>query len=286
MDTDSAEEIRRNEEKIMKEEELIKILKTNHKDMLKMKTDKVQSLEAEEKLLNIKFLKIRKDLKVHLALDEKQLRLLTATSNQALEELNLVLEKGRHVLALSITCKKFETDRERISKWLPIMTFAELKDDDEGLTDDQKLIQKSLRKGFSTPKLEEFNIRPQTSSFSATFEPLLSDSKVAPIEDVKIESKKIEEKEKIPTNFLNSCYENLEKLENFWMIYNKCEIDVMELKQEKATLEKENKQLRGLIRAVLEAAVLAKSAPDSKVSTRVQSKRRSAYSAPLHRITF
>lgn len=75
-------------------------------------------------------------------------------------------------------------------------------------------------------------------------------------------------------------------MESFWTVYNKVEVDVRELVQEKVVLEKENKQLRGFIRAVLEAAALAKVLPDSRASTRVPSKRRSAYSAPLQRITF
>lgn len=121
------------------------------------------------------------------------------------------------------------------------------------------------------------------------------ESKFTPIEQVKFAAKKTEEEEcstsshpsaDIKKNFLDECYESLEKMENFWVAYNKTEIDVMELKTEKSTLEKENKQLRGLIRAVLESAALTKNIPESRVATRAPSKRRSAYSAPLHRIAF
>lgn len=72
-------------------------------------------------------------------------------------------------------------------------------------------------------------------------------------------------------------------LEKFWFNYNKVEIDYLEIGEEKRSLQRENKELRGMIRAVLEAAALSKSIPSSKVSTRLPS-RRSAISAPLRRI--
>lgn len=80
---------------------------------------------------------------------------------------------------------------------------------------------------------------------------------------------------------LDDCYSGLEKLEHFWTAYNKTEVDIMELEQEKTKLEKDNKQLKGLIRAVLEAVALSKSAPNSRGSrSRCQSRGRDSYSAP------
>lgn len=84
---------------------------------------------------------------------------------------------------------------------------------------------------------------------------------------------------------MDECFESLEKLEGFWTICNKAQIDVMELKREKIYLEKENKQLAGMIKAVLEAAALSQSIPSSTtVPTRTPSRKRGSLSAPLHRI--
>lgn len=83
---------------------------------------------------------------------------------------------------------------------------------------------------------------------------------------------------------MDECFESLEKLEGFWTICNKAQIDVMELKREKTYLEKENKQLAAMIKAVLEAAALSQSIPSSTVSTRAPSRKRGTLSAPLHRI--
>lgn len=85
---------------------------------------------------------------------------------------------------------------------------------------------------------------------------------------------------------LYKCYESLKKLEYFWDTYNKVEIDYVEIRNEKKILEKENKQLRGMIRAVLETVALAESVPPSKTSTRLPSRSRSAYSVPPRRIIF
>lgn len=75
-------------------------------------------------------------------------------------------------------------------------------------------------------------------------------------------------------------------MENFWFVFNKAEIDYMEIKEEKRILERENKQLRGTIRAVLEAAALSQTVPNSRASTRLPSRRRAAHSAPLRRVVF
>lgn len=86
-----------------------------------------------------------------------------------------------------------------------------------------------------------------------------------------------------PDGIVQRCIDSMASLEKFWFNYNKVEIDYLEIGEEKRSLQRENKELRGMIRAVLEAAALSKSIPSSKVSTRLPS-RRSAISAPLRRI--
>lgn len=128
-------------------QDLIKTLTVKYESLQKLKSDKVKSLEAEETQLKTKFLKLRKTLKTQLALDEKQLRYLTAQSNETLEDLTVFLGKGRHLLALSGACQKFVTERERVARWLPIADLAICKHISEdgkfdGMTDDEKLYEK------------------------------------------------------------------------------------------------------------------------------------------------
>lgn len=92
--------------------------------------------------------------------------------------------------------------------------------------------------------------------------------------------------EKPSNNILERCYESLKNMENFWFVFNKVEINYMEVKEEKRVLEAENKQLRGMLRAVLEAAALSQTIPNSRASTRLASRRRSTHSAPLRRLVF
>ncbi|KAH1026228.1 hypothetical protein HUJ05_010776 [Dendroctonus ponderosae] len=319
IDAESSDEVQKNEKRLVKDEDLIKTLTVEYESLQKLKSDKVKSLQAEEAQLKAKFLKLRKTLKTHLALDEKQLRNLTAQSNETLDDLSVLLTKGRHLLALSGTCQKFVTERERLTRWLPMTDLVACKQASEdgtfdGMTDDQKLYEKVLQEEQILSKIkddlsttEKAKSRPaskplrtlERSSSSTLFTPSVKSTFLPKIpiaiNDVKIDAKESEfvdyqtspsEALDIKHHFLDKCYESLEKMENFWTVHNKVEVDVRELVQEKIVLEKENKQLRGFIRAVLEAAALAKALPDSRASTRVPSKRRSAYSAPLQRITF
>lgn len=89
---------------------------------------------------------------------------------------------------------------------------------------------------------------------------------------------------KPPTGLVEICVNSLQQMENFWIVYNKAKVDYMEIKVEKRLLEKNNKQLRGMIRGILESLVLSQSQPSSNVSTRIPSRSRSSYSAPLRRI--
>ncbi|XP_030755341.1 dynein regulatory complex subunit 2 [Sitophilus oryzae] len=317
LDAESAEEIRRNEERMNSEEELIGTLENSYAEIKKRRGERLQTLELEEADLKKKFLIVKKRLKNDLALDELRLRFLSSCSNSILEYFQNLLSKGQHLVSLSVTCTKFETERERITKWIPITEITLSRDVDGGLTDDEKLYQRAVEKGFSLPKLkhtgsptseEKIRTRPMTSitygvltsqTTEADIDSEVESKKIAPIEDIKFEAKKLCGGSEDPElegqtssgassvshqrDILDECIEDLEKMESFWNLYNKVEIDVMELKEERSVLQKENKQLRGFIRAVLEAAALAKTIPDSKVSTRVPSQR-AAYSAPLRRI--
>lgn len=87
-----------------------------------------------------------------------------------------------------------------------------------------------------------------------------------------------------PAGLFERCYNSLKDLENFWDVYNRVKVDFIEIKAEKKLLEQSNKQLRGTIRGILEALVLSRSQPNSNVPSRIPSRSRSSYSAPLRRI--
>ncbi|KAL1494123.1 hypothetical protein ABEB36_009772 [Hypothenemus hampei] len=208
MDADNAEQVRNNEETILRNEELVKILHEKRADLMKLKSDKIKSLETEEQLLQEQYGKNRRQLRKHVILDEKQLGILTTNSNQVLDDLEKIFERGCQIIVLSQACRKFETERETIAKWLPIFKYSTI---DDGWTDDEKLHLLEAKSDDSNDK-----------------------------------------------SFVKKCYLNLEKLENFWAIYNKAEVDVMELKQEKVALIEENQHLKTLIRNFLEAAALCR----------------------------
>lgn len=120
----------------------MKILTVNYDDLVKLKSDKVKSLEAEEAILKEKYLKIRKTLKRDMEKDERKLRFLTATSSEVLRYLTQLAGSGKHLQSLSQTCQKYVTEREKVAKWLPIVYPEDVQE--SGLTDDEKLFQKTL----------------------------------------------------------------------------------------------------------------------------------------------
>ncbi|CAH1964772.1 unnamed protein product [Acanthoscelides obtectus] len=82
---------------------------------------------------------------------------------------------------------------------------------------------------------------------------------------------------------VDKCVETLSHLERFWEKYSKVEVDVMEIKEEKKQLLKENKQLKEMLRAVLEATAVVNTIPNNKPATKLP---RIAYSAPMRSAVF
>lgn len=142
----------------------------------------------------------------------------------------------------------------------------------------------------------EINLSVQSMAFET---PTPEYDNINAIENITLQEKKLEKTSpasssiqispvasllKQPTGIIERCYYSLVSLDNFWKVYNKVKVDYMEIKAEKSLLERNNKQLRGMIRGILEALVLSKSQPNSSVPTRIPSRSRSTYSAPLRRI--
>ena len=160
-----------------------------------------------------------------------------------------------------MTCRKFETEREQVTKWLSLEPVGDVSVDEE----------------------EEEEMKRRTSAKSEDGEEMV---------------KKVVICRKSPPGSPGSSggsskegdivlreFALLECMERFWVIYSKVDVEYMEMRQEKRMLLGQNKHFRGMIRAVLEAAALDQTNPTSKVSTRVASKKsREPQSAPLRRI--
>lgn len=89
------------------------------------------------------------------------------------------------------------------------------------------------------------------------------------IEDVKFQKK---EDNKLP-DFLQPIIDSLNDLDEFWKKYSRIQVDIIDIKQEKNFLLNENKELRTMLRGVLESVALEKGKIGQ--STRAQSKTQS-----------
>lgn len=90
---------------------------------LKTTRDKViKSLETATKAVNVQSLSVKKRLQNELTLDEKQLRLLIATSKHCIGDLEKILSTGEYILQLAQSCRRFETEKEKIMRFsgLPV----------------------------------------------------------------------------------------------------------------------------------------------------------------------
>ncbi|CAH1116925.1 unnamed protein product [Phaedon cochleariae] len=274
-------------------------------------------------ILTKQFLKIRRNLQTDLKTDEEQIKMLSDVSCKTIQYLESVAQKGQRILSLGQTCKKFETEREKIIKWMPLSNEY-LVSPVEGLqvSSSEKTRKDSLKDSVEpmdplqprSPELKATRLtkstlkskeRPKTTipkSISSPSIPLETPTpelqKITTIQNITLQTRtfddsssssssatteQIDYDEEKPKSLLDRCFVSLQGLEGFWFTCNKVQVDYLEVQEEKRVLAKENKQLRGTIRAVLEAAAMSNSIPNSRVSTRLPS-RRSAYSAPFRRM--
>lgn len=55
---------------------------------------------------------------------DKKLISLTTASNKSIAVLENIVSKGQQIVNLMLICRKFETERERITKWMPLTSAA------------------------------------------------------------------------------------------------------------------------------------------------------------------
>ncbi|XP_018568844.1 coiled-coil domain-containing protein 65 [Anoplophora glabripennis] len=325
LDAESALEIAENEERMKRQESLINQLENDHDNMLFDREKTIKTLEFELGDLEKFFLRMKRNLQKDLQTDETKLFLLTDCATRSLHYLETLAKKGEQIKYLANACKRFETEREKVSKWLPITRgIAKHDEDDEEFKRSVKIVSEQLKdienveatfysiQDCALPLLgrasrKKSSGRPKTAisdpflRSAHTISSATPDSRrVTTANAVTIHTKGSREfpsssssqsepsaaSEESTKDILERCFESLKGMENFWFVFNKAEMDRLEIKEEKRILERENKELRGAIRAVLEAAALSQSIPNSRASTRLPSRRRAANSAPLRRVVF
>lgn len=271
LDTESAAEIVLNKERINFQEvkysnfvnllkkkqfqEEIKNLNQQFENLTLKQTEIIKNLKSTLTEKTDKFFSVRKQFRKKVTKDEKKLIFLTHISNKSIEFLQKIQTKGEQIITLMMTCQKFETDIEKISKWLPHAPSIDLSLDAE----------------------EQEEIKRRSSAKSETSAP-------EEVKKIVISVKSPCSSPKSYEDLIDKEFALMECLEKFWEIFNRVDLDFRGMKQEKKVLLEQNKHIRGMIRAVLEAVALNQTTPASKVPTRAVSKSRGTKSAPLRRI--
>lgn len=106
----------------------------------------IKKLETKIEGLNKSFLKTKKDLQKDLQTDEDKLYLLTEYAASSIEYLQKLARKGVRIKHLANTCKKFETGREQISRWLPItLTITQYDEEDTDFNESVATVSEQLK---------------------------------------------------------------------------------------------------------------------------------------------
>ncbi|XP_050506978.1 girdin isoform X1 [Diabrotica virgifera virgifera] len=294
LDSETAIEVVQNKERIQQEEVLKDQLNKELEEVQVAQEQQLTTLNEELDVLQKQFNNVRTNLHRDLQLDDKKLKLLVDEASSTKDYLENLLRKGNEILFLVKTCKKLETDREKLSKWFS-GTSKNVKNLDSMPFGDylEGLDENSEGSSDSANNQLELDLNKKESKESEKVSP---ESLITTLQHITVQDKPNEldthpqtslpEPEPLFSGFIDQCLKQLEPMENFWSGYNRAEVDCAEIMQEKKQLELENKQIRGMIRAILEAQVLSTSIPNSKVPTRFPSRRISVSSAPLRRLIF
>ncbi|VEN63557.1 unnamed protein product [Callosobruchus maculatus] len=304
--------LRQYQARINTEEALKERLKQELTNLRSERSATISGLENELKAINDLYIKAKQTLKGDLRNDKLKLEFLTDTSYKTITCLEKISAKGETLLMLSEKCQKFVTDREKILKWLPTRISSssscqpdkeseEIKEKSEGKKEAGKLLVLNTFSYSSSPPVElhqqlaKIKPRPKTAISVSTLDTPTPEMKdVTTVDQVTLQMKNLEvslpstsssssHEPKQQPSIVDKCLESLKSLEHFWEEYSKVEVDVMEIKEEKKLLLKENKQLKEMLKAILEATAVVNTIPNNKTSTRLP---RIAYSAPIRSTVF
>lgn len=215
---------------------------------------------------------------------------MTSSSYKVLQYLETVLQKGQQIQNLVEICKKYETEEEKVMRY-QILHFKDIEDNDEKQSETKVEI-------LQTPEVEKVSElssakskTKSTCSLNQKTSITADDFKIEkPVDKIMLAPKRfsrsaralnaarIASQEK--SNFLEKHYKPLLDLEGLWAVQSRATLNLLELKKEKRNLMRENQQLEELLRNVLEATVLRRSAPCSRISSGVVSRKIRGRSAP------
>ncbi|GLV41832.1 uncharacterized protein CBL_13564 [Carabus blaptoides fortunei] len=245
-----------NERRIARYTEKLNSYKTEYKSLRESNEKQIEILQNLKKNLITQY----RDLKQHVAKtnkkDEQILAFMTVTSNNAIKEIEQLVEKGNSVMQLVKCCQKLETEEDKLMFWAKFHKKL-------------NMFEESIEEEEVTNITQNEHGKPEEESTEETQSDGSKDEEAAQSEpDAPIETD-------IPEGF-----EVLEKVNGVWWCYNRVVIECMQMKQEKESLIAENKNLKDIIKGILKDAALQPKAPPKHMTYPVQSK---IMSAPISR---
>lgn len=206
---------------------------------------------------------------------------MAASSTKTLNYLRTVLNKGTQITTLIEICSKFETEEEKVVRYqILFRKEADVTDDKENET--------SVKLPTPVPEKVAELLRPtkpkvRSSCLSKRRSGLTADD-LKTVDRIMLEPKREAHGSQISiqrkTNILENTYKPLFDLDRLWVVHGRVRVHLLELKLEKKQLVRENQQMKELLRNVLEAAVLKRSAPCTRISSGVVTHKIRGRSAP------
>lgn len=223
---------------------------------------------------------VRDQLQAELKLDEKKLAILATSSTKTLNYLRTVLNKGKQITTLIEICSKFETEEEKVVRYQILFSKeADVTDDKEGdklPTPEPEKVAELLRPTTSKPKVRSSCLSRRRSGL--TTDDLKTEK---PVDRIMLEPKREARVSQISkTNILENTYKPLFDLDRLWVVHGRVRVHLLELKLEKKQLVRENQQMKELLKSVLEEVVLKRSAPCTRISSGVVTRKIRGRSAP------
>lgn len=234
-------------------------LKAEHKSLRESNEKQIEILQNLKKNLTKQYRELKQNVTATIKKDEQILAFMTVTSNDAIKEIEQVVEKGNNVMQLVKCCQRLETEEDKLMFWAKfhrkLNMFEESTEEEEKVADIAQIED-------SKPEEESTEV---TQSDGSKEEEIAQSEPEAPTET----------DADIPDGF-----EVLEKVNSVWWCYNRVVIQCMQMKQEKESLIAENKNLKDIIKGILKDAIMQPKAPPRSMTYPVQSK---VMSAPISR---
>ncbi|KAB0794198.1 hypothetical protein PPYR_13818 [Photinus pyralis] len=275
-DTRGLVEVSRNEAEIQRRE--LELRKLHHEESM-LASSQAGQLKHLQKVIEVitqSFFRLRKGLQRDISHDERQLAILTTTSNNVIDALSKIVTKGHQLMHLVKSCQKLDPP-ERGNQW---ERFEE-EPQDESNSSSSGSAGSPVRPKTSPPKRPQLPPLRQLRSEDVfvVVKPVGKDTrKTAKRMDLVAEAQLIARRGAHVEG--ENRFRDLNQMEGLWWIYNKVELGCADLRSERNTLVQENNKLKERIRDVLEAAALGQSIPNVKSASTVLSRKRYAFSAP------